>query len=118
MAQASCRYTATMPILRLLCSAILAATVAGCANTPKTKGIPWWPQGPGTSSDDLLRTAEANVVQSVAHTDLGRTSSTQPAKRFDQAVRYGDLLFVPGQIANVRWCTSADWQKAAWSQFP
>jgi len=91
MAHASCRSTEIVPILRLFCSAILAATVAGCANTPTTKGIPWWPQGPGTSSDDLLRTARANDVQSL--------SSTQPANRFDQAVRHGDLLFVSGQIA-------------------
>jgi 2-iminobutanoate/2-iminopropanoate deaminase len=86
-------------VIRLLCGAILAATVAGCANTPKAKGIPWWPQGPGISSDDLLRTAKANVVQSVTHTDPTPSSSTQPTDRFDQAVRYGDLLFVSGQIA-------------------
>lgn len=88
-----------MPILRVFCAAILAATVAGCVNTPKTKGIPWWPQGPGTSSEDLLRTAKADVVQFAAHTDRVRSSSTQPTDWFDQAVRYGDLLFVSGQIA-------------------
>jgi len=83
----------------LLCSALLAATVAGCANTPKTNGIPWWPQGPGTVSENLLRTAKTDTAQSVAHTELVRSSSTQPTNAFNQAVRYGDLLFVSGQIA-------------------
>ena len=83
--------------LRLLCSAILAAAVAGCANTPKSKGMPWWPQGPGNTAEDVLRTSNAEPA-SVNHESP--TSSTQPTYRDAQAVRYGDLLFVSGQTAD------------------
>lgn len=129
------RLDATGPILRLLCGAILATAIAGCANTPKTKGFPWWPQGPGNTSGDVLRTANAEPSdvahgppspegnsapdrrpptqkplnaaepsQTATHADTAHPSSTQLTNSDShseaQAVRYGDLLFVSGQIAD------------------
>ena len=99
MRHAQRRSPVKMPIFRFFCSAILAATVAGCASTPKTKGIPWWPQGPGSASGDLLRNAKADAVQSVALAESAHSPSTHRTNYFNQAVRYGDLLFVSGQIA-------------------
>lgn len=79
---------------------ILAAAVAGCAGTPKKGGFPWWPQGSGGASGEVLRAAEAEPSQAATHTDTVRSSSAQPANRQAQAARYGDLLFVSGQIAD------------------
>jgi len=90
------RREATRHFLRLLCSAILAAAIAGCANTPKSKGIPWWPQGPGNTAEDVLQTSDAGPP-GTSH-DLP-SSSTQPTYRDAHAVRYGDLLFISGQVA-------------------
>ena len=80
--------------LRLPCAAILSAAIAGCAGTPESKGIPWWPQGPGNTAEDLLRTTDVEPL-SVSH-----ESSTQSVYRDAQAVRFGDLLFVSGQVAD------------------
>jgi 2-iminobutanoate/2-iminopropanoate deaminase len=84
-------------VLRLLCSIILVVAIAGCANAPKSKGIPWWPQGPGNSAEDVLRTSDVEPP-SAGHD--APSSSTQPADRDAQAVGYGDLLFVSGQVAD------------------
>ena len=83
-------------VFRLLCGAILAAAIAGCAHTPKSKGIRWWPQGPGNTAEDVLRTSDAGPP-GASHE--APSSLTQPAYRDAQAVRYGDLLFVSGQVA-------------------
>ena len=77
----------TMPLIRLLCGVLLAAAVGGCANTPGAKGILWWPQGPGDAPADALRAVSIEPAQS------------HPASDFDNAVRYGDLLFVSAQSA-------------------
>jgi hypothetical protein len=45
-------------LLRVLGSTLLAALLAGCANTPRAMGIPWWPQGPGDAPEEA-RCAEA-----------------------------------------------------------
>jgi 2-iminobutanoate/2-iminopropanoate deaminase len=84
-------------VVRLLCSSILAAAIAGCASTPKSKGIPWWPQGPGNTAEAVLRTSDVEPA-SVSHETA--SSATQPVYRDAQAVRYGDLLFVSGQVAD------------------
>jgi len=84
-------------VLRLLCSIILAAAIAGCANTPKSKGIPWWPQGPGNTAEDVLRTTD---VEPPSASHERPSSLTQPVYRDTQVVRYGDLLFVSGQVAD------------------
>jgi 2-iminobutanoate/2-iminopropanoate deaminase len=84
-------------VLRLLCGAILAAAIAGCANTPKSRGMPWWPQGPGNTAEDVVRTSDAEPP-SVSHES--QPPSTRPIARDAQAVRYGDLLFVSGQVAD------------------
>jgi len=86
-------------LIRLLCGAILAATVAGCANSPKTRGIPWWPQGPGNSTADLSTAASVAPLPSAGHTNIAESPSTRTTNRSSQAVRYGDLLFVSGQVA-------------------
>ena len=106
------------PVFRLLCAAILAAAVAGCAGTPQKSGFPWWPQGPGGASGEALRAAEAEPSNAdymsessedkgagepslaATHTATVGSSSTQPANSHTHAVRYRDLLFVSGQIAD------------------
>jgi endoribonuclease L-PSP len=90
-----CGRHAMYQVLRLLCSTILAAAIAGCANTPKSKGMPWWPQGPGNTAHDVLRTSDAEAAGN-SHESL--SSSTQPEYRDAQAVRYGGLLFVEAQV--------------------
>src|SRR5687768_5939160 len=85
--------------LRLLCGAILAAAIAGCANTPKSKGIPWWPQGPGNTAENALRTSD---VEPQAASYESASSSTRSVYGDAQAVRYGDLLFVSGQSSDGR----------------
>jgi 2-iminobutanoate/2-iminopropanoate deaminase len=83
--------------LRLLCGAIVAAAIAGCANMPKSKGIPWWPQGPGNTAENALRASE---VEPHNASQEPPSSSTESVHRDAQAVRYGDLLFVSGQISD------------------
>lgn len=80
-------------VLRLLCGAILAAAIAGCANTPTSKGMPWWPQGPGNTAKDVLPTSDVDAA-SASH------ESSRPVDHDAQAVRYGDLLFVSGQVGD------------------
>src|SRR5688572_8216882 len=87
------RRDAMRHFLRLLCGAILATAIAGCANTPKSKGIPWWPQGPGNTAGDVLQTSDAGPP-GASHDSP--SSSTLPAYRDAHAVRYGNLLFVSG----------------------
>lgn len=84
-------------VLRLLCGTILAAAIAGCANTPKSKGIPWWPQGPGNTAENALRTSDVEP-QSTSYESP--SSSTRSVYGDAQAVRYGDLLFVSGQASD------------------
>ncbi len=83
--------------LLLVCGGILAAAISGCANTPKSKGIPWWPQGPGNTAKDVLRTSDAGPT-GASHESP--SSSTPPIYRDAQAMRYGDLLFLSGQVAD------------------
>ena len=92
-----CSQDSPRPVRRLLCCLILAAAVAGCAGTPKKGGIPWWPQGPGDDSGNVQRTANAEAAR---RADTPQSPSTQPANGHAQAVRYGDLLFVSGQLAD------------------
>ena len=68
----------TMFAIRLLGVALLAAAVAGCANSPEARSILWWPQGPGDSYDP--------VPSSFARSEA-------------QAIRRGNLVFVSGQTA-------------------
>jgi 2-iminobutanoate/2-iminopropanoate deaminase len=90
------RGTAMRRVFRLLCSTILATAIAGCASTPTSKGMPWWPQGPGNTAEDVLRTSDAGAP---GDSHASASSSAQPEYRDAQAVRYGDLLFVSGQVA-------------------
>ena len=90
------RQDLTRLIPNLFCCLIFAAALAGCANTPKRNGIPWWPQGPGNVSEDVLPTTN---VEAATHADTPQSPSTQPVSRNPEAVRYGDLFFVSGQIA-------------------
>jgi 2-iminobutanoate/2-iminopropanoate deaminase len=95
---------ATRTIRSLLCSVLLATAIAGCANSPKAMGIPWWPQGPGSTSEDLLRAAEAapsSAGQAATQAHYSRAPATPEAGSQTQSVRYGDLLFVSGQTADV-----------------
>lgn len=84
-------------VVRLLCGAILAAAIAGCANTPESKGIPWWPQGPGNTAENAARTSDVEP-HNASHESP--SSSTRSVYRDAQAVRYGDLLFVSGQVSD------------------
>jgi 2-iminobutanoate/2-iminopropanoate deaminase len=82
-------------VSRLLCGVILAAAITGCANTPKSKGMPWWPQGPGNTAEDMQRISD---VEAPKASQESLQSSTWPGDRDAQVVRYGDLLFVSGQV--------------------
>ena len=90
----------TRPDFRLLFVASLAAAVVGCTGTPEKRGFPWWPQSPGDAPGEMLRAAEAGPAQPTAHTETVNSLALQPANSPTQAVRYGDLLFVSGQIAD------------------
>ena len=70
-------------VLPALVGTVLLGSVAGCAGTTKAMDMPWWPQGAGTAID----------------ADPVRVPSTQPAPRYAEAARYGDLLFLSGQVA-------------------
>src|SRR5688572_10351234 len=109
---------ATRTVFRLLCGVILAAAVAGCAGTPKKGDFPWWPQGSGNASQDVPSTADAEPSSTSeasrtpsAHAEespqaatgavAAPSASPSPAPaRHTEAVRYGDLLFVSGQVAD------------------
>ena len=91
------RKNSTKPVSGLLCCLIFAAAVVGCADTPKRGGLPWWPQGPGVVSEDVLPTGNVAVTTDA---DIPKLPSTRGTNKSAQAVRYGDLLFVSGQIAD------------------
>ena len=75
-------------MVRVLPCVLLGAGLAGCANEPKARGVFWWPQGPGTTAEDL-RPAAGSLASNTAQAAGGEW----------QALRQGDVLFVSGQIA-------------------
>jgi 2-iminobutanoate/2-iminopropanoate deaminase len=89
-------------IAHFLSGAAAAVALAGCANTPKKAGLPWWPQGPGVAPEDVVRSSGDTPSRPAVQT--GSPMALAPATKLDDhrspAVRYGDLLFVSGQIAN------------------
>lgn len=87
------------PFFRLLCSAIFATAVAGCAGTSGKMSLPWWTQGPGGGSGEALRPL-AEPPREATQTDTVLSSSAQPANNQAQSVHYGHLVFVSGQIAD------------------
>src|SRR5687768_11070765 len=91
------RKNSTKPVPGLFCCLILATSFAGCADTPRRGGLPWWPQGPGVVSEDVLPTGSVAVTTDA---DIPKLPSTRGTNKSAQAVRYGDLLFVSGQIAD------------------
>jgi 2-iminobutanoate/2-iminopropanoate deaminase len=79
----------TRSVMRNLCGgALLAAAVAGCADSPQARSILWWPQGPGDISDPMPLVPPPTAR--TAHASGGEA----------QAVRHGNLLYVSGQIAD------------------
>lgn len=103
-----------------LARVVLVMALAGagaCKNTPTTRsGLPWWPQGPGNppggepaataSEQSAPSTAAATTATPVTHAAApSERSSAPPAPAAaapsteTQATRYGDLLFLSGQIA-------------------
>lgn len=89
--------------MRLLCAAILTATIAGCAHSPGERAFLWWPQGPGNTSGDLPRIADSGQSHDASRTPFVETphSSCAPgAGSESEAVRHGDLLYVSGQIGD------------------
>jgi len=86
-------------IHKLFC-VLLGAGLAGCANQPEARGVFWWPQGPGTTAEDLRSTAGSPASNTARADRLPETrSSVQSAGGESQPLRQGDLLFVSGQIA-------------------
>ncbi len=77
-------------MVRVLPCVLLGAGLAGCANEPKARGVFWWPQGPGTTAEDL-RPAAGSLASNTAQAAGGEL----------QPLRQGDVLFVSGQIAGV-----------------
>lgn len=81
------RKATTGSVPGLFCSLAVAAAVAGCAETPTRWGLPWWSQGPG------------DAVAQVPRADALRSAPAQATSSHGHAVRYGNLLFVSGQLA-------------------
>lgn len=77
-------------VTRVLLVATLA-TAGGCENAPSRSGLPWWPQGPGNPSGSEPATSEQSAPSSAS-------ASVAPGSEA-QAARYGDLLFLSGQVA-------------------
>jgi 2-iminobutanoate/2-iminopropanoate deaminase len=101
--------------------------LASCADSPSKGGVPWWPQGPGDVDDSAAEDRDRTPVDQDAG-DAGnpppvRVQATEPAAPRSRApvvavqrehtdaiapqpvvvpafARYGDLLFVSGQIAD------------------
>lgn len=89
-------------MIHVLSGVLLGAGLAGCANQPKARGVFWWPQGPGTTAEDLRPTASSLASNTTPADRLPLTrSSVQSAGGEVQPLRQGDLLFVSGQIASV-----------------
>jgi 2-iminobutanoate/2-iminopropanoate deaminase len=89
-------------LIHTLSAVLLGAGLAGCANQPKANGVFWWPQGPGTTAEDL-RSATSSLASNITPAgSLPLTrSSAQSAGGEVQPLRQGDLLFVSGQIASI-----------------
>lgn len=88
------------------------ATAGGCENTPTRSGLPWWPQGPGNPPGS--ESAAKQSAPSTEQTSKPATQAAQPLRQASattasvstatsasesQATRYGDLLFLSGQVA-------------------
>jgi 2-iminobutanoate/2-iminopropanoate deaminase len=94
---------------------ITGLLLAGCGSVPAGLGVPWVPQGPGKSLEEAqaergVRRAEAPRPAPRAAEPAPRTAPREAAdlppataraglEAFTQGTRYGDLLFVSGQIA-------------------
>lgn len=95
-------------------SAVLLCLGACAGGTPTNElGIPWWPQGPGdvpqetsTRAGDKGAVAKPEAVPETAPIELAPAGEKAAAPKvgeggasgYTQAVRYGDLLFLSGQI--------------------
>jgi 2-iminobutanoate/2-iminopropanoate deaminase len=88
-------------MIHVLSGLLLGASLAGCVNQPKAHGVFWWPQGPGTTADDLRPTARSMASNTAPADRLPLTRSSVQTVGEVQPLRQGDLLFVSGQIASV-----------------
>jgi 2-iminobutanoate/2-iminopropanoate deaminase len=91
-------------LLRATLVPLVLGAASGCTSGPTKAGVPWWPQGPG----DVAQRAPADPASGKADTGSApaRPGTAAPAAGgpaaeggYTQATRYGDLLFVSGQIA-------------------
>lgn len=97
---------------------VALASAGACTNTPTKSGIPWWPQGPGNPPGSEQSAAAEQATQVAPTTAPAAPAATAPAAAAEprtqasaaapqaaapggdaQATRYGDLLFLSGQIA-------------------
>jgi 2-iminobutanoate/2-iminopropanoate deaminase len=87
-------------MIHILFGVLLGVGLAGCANRPEARGAFWWPQGPGTTAEDL-RPDAGSLASNTARADRfpETRSSVQSAGGESQPLRQGDLLFVSGQSA-------------------
>jgi 2-iminobutanoate/2-iminopropanoate deaminase len=89
-------------MIRILLGVLLGTGLAGCANQPAARGVFWWPQGPGTTAEDLRSNANSPASNAAPAGRLPETSSSAQRGGGDlQPIRHGDLLFVSGQVASV-----------------
>lgn len=109
----------TLSHLARILLVVALASAGACKNTPTKSGIPWWPQGPGNppGSEQSAAAAEQGT-QAAPTTASAAPAATAPAAAAEprtqesaaapqaatpggaaQATRYGDLLFLSGQIA-------------------
>jgi 2-iminobutanoate/2-iminopropanoate deaminase len=90
------------PMIRILFGVLLGTGLTGCANQPEARGIFWWPQGPGTTAEDLRSTAISLTPNAASEARVPETGSRlQSAGSKVQPLGQGDLLFVSGQVAGI-----------------
>ena len=88
-------------MIRVLLGVLLGAAVTGCAHHPESRSVLWWPQGPGTTAEDLTAIAKSRGPSAASGARSAETlhSSLQDVVSESQSVQRGDLIVVSGLIS-------------------
>lgn len=76
--------------------------LSGCAHQIEKLDVPWWPQGPGDPIEDQPYRqphSEGDKKAEKASSAVSNEPADAPPQNYTQATRFGDLLFISGQIA-------------------
>jgi 2-iminobutanoate/2-iminopropanoate deaminase len=97
-------------MIRVLLGALLGAAVTGCAHHPESRSVLWWPQGPGTTAEELTAIATSRVPHAAAGARYAETShsSLEDVGSESQSVQRGDLIIVSGLISRDENSASAE----------